>query len=357
MVDWTSELTENTSAHCKVHCINLSIYAATCYGPSEDATLSLGAHPEESKKSLSDSNNYRSIAISSILGKVLDNIVIEKHNHVLSRSNLQFGFRANHSTDQCTFVLKETVNHFVNHGSSVYVTLLDASRAFDRVNYVRLFSLLLNRGLCGLTACLLLRSYVFQSICVRWCSSSSVPFSCKNGVKQGGVLSPVLFAIYMDELLDRLAKSGVGCHIGNEFIGGVCYADDLTLLAPTLYASRLLLRVCESFAEEYNVIFNAAQSQALVFYPASFSLPTCRRAMLSLSNSPIDFVEHAIHLGTYIGERDFELNIQKAQNDLYARINLLHAKFHFCTFDVLRTLLISHCTSFYGSCLWNLTEI
>ena len=194
-------------------------------------------------------------------------------------------------------------------------------------------------------------------MCVRWCNSSSAPFSCKNGVKQGGVLSPILFAIYMDELLDRLAKSGVGCFIGDEFVGGVCYADDLTLLAPTFSASKLLLNVCESFAEEYDVIFNAAKSQALVFYPASFSLPTCHRAKLSLNSSPIDFVDHAVHLGTYIGERDFELNIQRAQNELYARINSLHSRFHFCTFDVLRTLLISYCTSFYGSCLWNLTEV
>ena len=103
----------------------------------------------------------------------------------------------------------------------MYVTLLDASRAFDRVNYVRLFSLLLKRGLCALTARLLLRSYVLQSMCVRWCNTLSDPFSCANGVKQGGVLSPLLFSVYMDELLGRLSRSGVGCPIDEEFVGGI----------------------------------------------------------------------------------------------------------------------------------------
>ena len=312
--------------------------------------------PKNSKKSLGDSNNYRSIAISSILGKVLDNIIIHKHSNVLLCSNLQFGFRANHSTSQCTFVLQEVVDHYTNHGSSVYVTLLDASRAFDRVNYVRLFSLLVKRGLCALTASLLLKSYVLQSMRVRWCNSVSDSFACNNGVKQGGVLSPLLFSVYMDELLERLSRSGVGCRINGAFIGGISYADDLTLLAPTVSASSILLRICESFASEYDVMFNPSKSQALVFQPASASLSLMQRARLTLSGSPIDYVSHAVHLGTFIGENSFSRNIQKAQCELYARVNSLHAKFHFCSFDVLRTLFISYCTSFYSSCLWKLGQ-
>ena len=48
-----------------------------------------------------------------------------------------------------------------------------------------------------------------------------------NGVKQGGVLSASLFCIYMDELLSRLERSGIGCYIGNNYYGSISYADDL----------------------------------------------------------------------------------------------------------------------------------
>ena len=322
------------------------------YVPTKMLQSVLVPIPKNVKKSLADSNNYRSIAISSVLGKLLDNIVIAKNGHILSGSNLQFGFRANHSTTQCTFVLQEIINFYANRGSSVYVTLLDASRAFDRVNYVRLFSLLLKRGMCGLTIRLLLNSYVCQSMFVRWCNITSTSFACVNGVKQGGVLSPILFSVYMDELLCRLSRLGVGCHLHGEFVGGLCYADDMTLIAPSYSASKQLLSVCESFSREYDVMFNSTKSHVLVFN----SLNVTTRAKLSLNGAPIEYVDHALHLGTYIGVEDSALNIRKAQGDIYARVNLLHSRFHYCSYDVLRTLFVSYCTSYYGCPLWDLRE-
>ena len=56
----------------------------------------------------------------------------------------------------------------------------------------------------------------------------SEKYSIANGVKQGGVLSPILFVIYMDNLIKRLKDSNIGCNIGNNYVGVFCYADDLT---------------------------------------------------------------------------------------------------------------------------------
>jgi hypothetical protein len=49
---------------------------------------------------------------------------------------------------------------------------------------------------------------------------------------EGGVLSPILFCIYMDELIKWLEKSGIGCHLGNKYVGALAYVNDLTLWAP-----------------------------------------------------------------------------------------------------------------------------
>ena len=67
-------------------------------------------------------------------------------------------------------------------------------------------------------------------------------FRVSNGVRQGGVLSPVLFSVYNDELLHKLKDSGVGCYMGCEFAG---YADDLALLVPSPSALRIMLHICE----------------------------------------------------------------------------------------------------------------
>ena len=63
----------------------------------------------------------------------------------------------------------------------------------------------------------------------------------------------MLFCVYMDELLNCLAGSHVGCHIGNEFLVAFSYADDLTLVAPLLSAVKWLLNICDILAKEYDV--------------------------------------------------------------------------------------------------------
>ena len=87
---------------------------------------------------VADSTNYREIAISSVFSKVVDNIILNKYSDLLSTSKLQFGFKCGHSTNMCTMILKETVSYYIHNGSSVYCTFLDATKAFDRINYRQL---------------------------------------------------------------------------------------------------------------------------------------------------------------------------------------------------------------------------
>ena len=81
-------------------------------------------------------------------------------------------------------------------------------------------------------------------------------FTVRNGVKQGGVLSLLLFAICTDSRLKRLEESGVGCHMGGHFTGALAYADDITLLSPSMSGVRVLSKVCEEYATDLDVIFN-----------------------------------------------------------------------------------------------------
>jgi len=82
------------------------------------------------------------------------------------------------------------------------------------------------------------------------------------GVKQGGVISPILFCIYIDDLLLRLLLSGVGCYISMSFVGALAYADDIVLIAPTHNATHKLLAICDDFAGQY--MLNAEKSKFLV---------------------------------------------------------------------------------------------
>ena len=162
--------------------------------------------PKSKRKSLSDIKNYRGISLSSMLGKVMDNIIVSLHSDVLHTIDMQFGFKVAHSTTQCSFVVEEIVHYHKSRGSNVFLLLLDASQAFDRVNYVKMFTMLSQRGLCSVVLRWLSKLYCSQSISIKWGNCTSSKFHVTNGVKQGGVLSPLLFAVYIDKLLVKLKK-------------------------------------------------------------------------------------------------------------------------------------------------------
>jgi len=95
---------------------------------------------------LDDRTNYRAIALSTTLSKILELVLVERLQPFLNTSDAQFGFKVGHSTTHATFVLKETINHYTKQGSPVYACFLDASKAFDRVCHSKLFKILSERG-------------------------------------------------------------------------------------------------------------------------------------------------------------------------------------------------------------------
>ena len=104
-----------------------------------------------------------------------------------------------------------------------------------------------------------------QKLRVRWETIHSEQFSVTNGVKQGGVISPILFCIYMDNLLHEVAASGIGCHMGNVYAGAFRYADDLILLSPSVAALHKMSDICEKYAHRHSVKFKAQKSKVIVF--------------------------------------------------------------------------------------------
>jgi len=179
---------------------------------------------------------------------------------IVVTSQQQLGFKSNHSTSMRTMVLKETLAYYKVDGGSAFCTFLDATKAFDRVNYCKLFSVLMKRNISPLYLRLLFNMYTNSNARVSWNGVFSHSFKVENGVKQGGIASPVLLCVYLDELLQRLHESGVGCYTGSVFVGALAYADDVALLAPTPSAMRRLLKICDSFGTEFSVAFNASKS-------------------------------------------------------------------------------------------------
>ena len=96
--------------------------------------------------------------------------------------------------------------------------LLDASKAYHRIEYSTIFNILRSRNMCPVTLRLIMNMYISQKMQVKFSNVLSGQVTVRNGVKQGGVLSPILFTVYLDSLIENLKQRNIGCKIGNKFL-------------------------------------------------------------------------------------------------------------------------------------------
>ncbi len=147
----------------------------------------------------------------------------------------------------------------------MYAVFLDASKAFDHVQYCKMFNELVSHSISPLVLRLLLNKYTKQKLQVMWGNAMSQQFTVCNGVKQCGVLSPILFTVYIDGLLSRLKESGIGCYMGNSYVAGMGYAHDIKLLCLSLNGMQQMVDMCIDYEDEYNIKFNGSKSRKLLF--------------------------------------------------------------------------------------------
>ena len=159
----------------------------------------------------------------------------------------------------------ETIQYYNKRDSNVLVSLLDCSKAFDTVVSSKLFDILIGKGLCPLITRLLINLYCNIEASVVWNNHYSEKFKINMGVKQGGVISPILFSLYVDLLTEKIIKSKVGCYIGEVCSAILVYADDIVLMAPSRTAMQSLLNICQDFGDEYNLRYNPDKCELTMF--------------------------------------------------------------------------------------------
>ena len=133
---------------------------------------------KDARANVTDSSMYRSIAISSIMSKILDNVINKQQPFALSTSAYQFGILYKASTVLCSTMVVETVQYYLEKGGhSVCVLLLDASKAFDKASFEKLFEILLSRNVCSRIIKLLLYMYMNKKCHVKWVNELSESFT------------------------------------------------------------------------------------------------------------------------------------------------------------------------------------
>ena len=131
----------------------------------------------------SESKNDWAVALSSLFSKIRDNCILSMQSDSLQSDPLQFAYKEKASTVQCVSVICEVIKYYIHKDSCIYMCMLDASKAFDRVNHFSLFNKLTLRNMCPTILKFLMCTYQRQCVIVIWNGECSSTFSVDNGVK------------------------------------------------------------------------------------------------------------------------------------------------------------------------------
>jgi hypothetical protein len=278
---------------------------------------------KDKNKDLLDVDNYRPITIISLLSKLFEACIYSKINKYLKVSGLQFGYVKGGGCERSLFTVTNVVNHFIKRNSDVYIVTLDASAAFDKINIFGLLSKLIDRDVPCEIMRVLLSWYSSSSVCVRLGGYYTEYVNIYSGIKQGGLLSPVLYNVYVDDLMKNLINEGLGCMIGGLYYGTIFYADDIILLGGSVIKMQKMIDICCKYGLVYGIRFNPNKTNW--FYTNVYN--DCLNVVFYMNDVVIKKVDKSIkYLGVNLIMRRCQLTI-----DIHERIR----KFNIAAYDVL----------------------
>lgn len=300
---------------------------------------------------VSDKNNYRPISLATIAAKVLDSLLDSHLDKALHLHDAQFGFRTGVSTESAIFSLKHTVRYYTDRKTPVYACFLDLSKAFDRVSYQLLWSKL-EKVLPPEIVNLFKYWYSNQLNSVRWSKGVSEMYRLECGVRQGGLTSPKLFNLYMNQLIVELSNTYAGCSIDGTMVNNISYADDMVLLCPSICGLRDLLKICENYALRHGMQYNDKKSE-LMLVTGGKNKPPQTVPPVFLNGNKLNIVKQFRYLGHIItNDLKDDCDIERERRALAVRGNMVARRFARCSIPVKISLFKAFCQCFYTSSLW-----
>ena len=229
--------------------------------------------PKGHNKDLTNPSNYRGISLLSAVAKVFEKLLLIRLTDLgtIKLNPLQGGFRPGVSCLHSAFVFQEAIFFLREKKKKAFVAFLDVKKAFDTVWHAGLFVKLFQCNVPPYIWHILDVWYSCSISAVVWDSQVSRSFPIKQGVRQGSILSPLLYSIFVNALLDQLSTSSFGVSIEGVFCGAPMYADDLALIGTSEVDLQNMLDIVSSYALMWHYELNAQKSAILVLGESSVS--------------------------------------------------------------------------------------
>ena len=167
-------------------------------------------------------------------------------------------------TRNAIFVLRRLVERPIQKQKDVFTCFIDYSKAFDTVKHASLFDLLSSLDIDSHDIQLLANLYWNQQAAVRYNGEVSESVNIKQGIRQGCVASPHLFALYTEMIMRNIEGKG-GFRVGDTVINNLRYADDTVIIADTEEELQQLIDIVVRESENKGLYLNGSNSFTMVF--------------------------------------------------------------------------------------------
>ena len=273
-------------------------------------------YPIFKEGSTSDPGNYRGICMSSAILKLITSLICERLQAKITQLNTlknnQIGFKKNSRTSDHLLTLKAIVKKYVTIGKKkIYACFVDFKKAFDSVWHERLFQKMENLGLHGKMLQLIKAIYKSTKCAVKYDDKVTQFFDFSKGVRQGCPLSPLLFNLYVNDLIE-LIDSATKCQVGlSEIeINSLMYADDIVVLAHSEKDLQAKMDTLSKFCKDRKLEINTKKTKCMVFNRGN----SLCKAKIVVDEKVIENVKHFRYLGFTVTAKN--CNFSKMPLDL-----------------------------------------
>ena len=226
------------------------------------------------KSSLKDPHvplNYRGISLLSCIYKIYTNLInnrlVKYCENSCSIVDEQNGFRSGRSCTDHLFALTSIVKNRINQNMSTFAAFVDFKKAFDFVDRrLLLYKLYKNFGIDGKMYNTLKCLNAHSISCVRINDMTTNWFGVNSGVRQGDSLSPLLFSLFINDLILELNKLKCGVNISeNVDVTSLLYADDLVIIAPSEEKLQCCLQYVNTWCNRWRMVVNEEKTEIVHF--------------------------------------------------------------------------------------------
>lgn len=241
-----------------------------------------------------DPDNYRMICLLNSISKLLTKIITKKIMNKIKISEEQQGFRPNRSTIDAVFILRQMIEKSIEFQKPLFLCFVDLKKAFDRVRIADIIDILQEHRTPVNYINVIKELNKNNRTQIKTSQGLTEQGPILTGIRQGDCLSPFLFNLIMDRIIDDVKKVCGGYRMGLRSIKILCYADDVILIADNEDDLQRLLYRFQTTAEKLNMQISLEKTESMVIAKE----PT--RCKLAVNDKPIHQCMQCTYLGVEI---------------------------------------------------------